>query len=151
MKDIVSYLCNKLPCDIVYTNIIPYTYMCINKELNEDIISFSTTYDELRDFYFFLNHNRIYQNIYEEYLYFSLSIEERLLYDVFFFLRDKIPSQKFFHLEVILQNTNYHCTAEYFNLLKKIWLRLNKYERQQYIHSKVERIKTNVVNLWPYL
>ena len=135
MNYIVSHLCDKLSCDIVYTNIIPYTYTCINKELSNDICSFINTYKQLREFYIYLKLHYLYQHVVEEYLYFYLTIEERLLYDVFFFLRDKIPNKKYFNLEVILENSSYHSTKDYLNLLKRIWLKLSAYERQE----------------WPYL
>ncbi len=151
MNYIVSHLCDKLSCDIVYTNIIPYTYTCINKELSNEIYSFINTYKQLREFYVYLKLHYIYQNELDEYLYFYLTIEERLLYDVFFFLRDKIPNKKYFNLEVILENSSYHSTKDYLNLLKRIWLKLSVNERQEYMDNKIGLIKENVIYLWPYL
>lgn len=151
MNYIVSHLCDKLSCDIVYTNIIPYTYTCINKELSNDICSFINTYKQLREFYIYLKLHYLYQHVVEEYLYFYLTIEERLLYDVFFFLRDKIPNKKYFNLEVILENSSYHSAKDYLNLLKRIWLKLSAYERQEYMDNKIGLIKENVIHLWPYL
>ena len=55
----------KIPVHVIIENIIPFTYKVQSKELCEDIQSFSTTLNEIKDIYKahhrFLGENEIWQ------------------------------------------------------------------------------------------
>lgn len=87
-------LINMLPKDIIMNHILPFTYNTQPKYLCKDIKSYRYTYFKLIDIYNFIltNSNNVYHYDLLDYIGIDISIEERLIYDIIYFIKNDMDN-----------------------------------------------------------